>query len=92
MYADDTTISVSATNAYDLQNQINSELLKLHRWLIANKLSLNITKPEFMIIGSRQRLKARTDGLKMQLNIEENEISKVDFTKSVGVFIDKNYN
>ena len=35
MYADDTTISVSATNAYDLQNLINSELLKLHRWLIA---------------------------------------------------------
>ena len=32
-----------------------------------------------MIIGSRQRLKARTDGLKMQLTIEGNEISKVDF-------------
>ena len=45
-----------------------------------------------MIIGSRQRLKGSTDGLKIQINIEGNEISRADFTKSLGVFIDKNFN
>jgi hypothetical protein len=28
----------------------------LHQWLLANRLSLNVAKTEFMIIGSRQRL------------------------------------
>jgi hypothetical protein len=28
----------------------------LHPWLLANRLSLNVAKTEFMIIGSRQRL------------------------------------
>ena len=35
---------------------MNSSLINLNRWLIANKLSLNIAKTEFMVIGSRQRL------------------------------------
>jgi hypothetical protein len=33
-----------------------TEIANLNTWLEANKLSLNIAKTEFMIIGSRQRL------------------------------------
>ena len=33
---------------------MNSELKNLNDWLITTILSLNITKNEFMIIGSRQ--------------------------------------
>ena len=45
MFADDTNISFSSENLSDLENAINSSLINLNRWLIANKHSLNIAKP-----------------------------------------------
>ena len=41
---------------------LNQELQNLNIWLKVNKLSLNIAKTEFMIIGSRQRLNVNVDG------------------------------
>ena len=52
MFAGDTSIIYSADSIEQLQNSMNSELKNRNDWLIANKLSLNITKSEFMIIGS----------------------------------------
>ena len=56
MFADDSNISFSGTILFELENLMNSSLINLNRWLIANKLSLNIAKTVFMVIGSRQRL------------------------------------
>ena len=56
MFADDTNISIAANSVTELEQVINSELKNLHEWLLANRLSLNVAKTEFMIIGSRQRL------------------------------------
>ena len=60
MFADDTSVSYASDSLDEIQNVINSELKKfnLNSWLIANRLSLNITKTEFMIIGSQQRMNA----------------------------------
>ena len=41
----------------DVENAVNSDLENLRNWLIANKLSLNVAKTEFMLIGSRQMIK-----------------------------------
>ena len=56
MFADDSNISFSGTILFELENLMNSSLINLNRWLIADKLSLNIAKTEFMVIGSRQCL------------------------------------
>ena len=56
MYADDTNISFKSKNLVELQDCMNTELKSLNTWLEVNKLSLNIAKTEFMVIGSRQRL------------------------------------
>ena len=61
MFADDTSVSYAAKSMDELQSVINSELVNLHKWLNTNKLSLNIAKTEFMIIGSRQRISAMDD-------------------------------
>ena len=61
MYADDTNVTFSAPTIPDLESQINSELKHIDLWLKANKLSLNVTKTEFMIIGSRQKLQSLND-------------------------------
>jgi hypothetical protein len=56
MYADDTNISFQSNKFDELEDLMNIELGKLKEWLNANKLSLNVAKTEFMVIGSRQRL------------------------------------
>jgi hypothetical protein len=39
-----------------LEEALNSEMKNIHQWLLSNKLTLNIEKTEYMIIGTRQRL------------------------------------
>ena len=55
MFAD-TNITFAASTLTDLEKGLNSELRSLNIWLISNKLSLNVAKTEFMVIGSNQRL------------------------------------
>ena len=60
MFADETNITISGSSLTDLEQETNSELLNLHRWLKAHKVSLNVAKIEFMVIGSRQKLFTET--------------------------------
>ena len=53
---------------------MNSELKNLNDWLITNKLSLNITKTEFKIIGSRQRVNASQDNI--DIRIDDREVKR----------------
>ena len=87
MFADDTSISYLANTTDELQNVINSELKKLNSWLITNRLSLNIVKTEFMVIGSQQKLRSIDSEINIRIN--ENEITRVESVKSLGVYIDK---
>jgi len=54
---------------------------------MANKLSLNIVKTEFLLIGSRLRLRLQCNQ-QIHIQIEGKNISQVEKTKSLGVFID----
>ena len=62
LFADDTTLIstlcalVAESSTYnDVSTNINYELNKVHEWLCANKLSLNISKTKYMIFHYRQR-------------------------------------
>jgi len=73
MYVDDTSISFAAPINYDLEIMINTELANINSWLKANKLSLSVTKTEFLIIGFRQRLQTQTE-VSIRAHIEGKEI------------------
>ena len=88
MFADDTNITVSGRNLHELEPIINSELVNLNCWLKANRLSLNIAKTEFMIMGSRQRLNAEANNYNINVEIENKTIERVYHSKSLGVVID----
>ena len=66
---------------------MDDDLTKITEWLMANKLTLNKSKTEFMLIGSRQRL--NTFNRLPSFTIDGNSIKKVEFTKSLGVYISK---
>ena len=88
MFADDTNITFAASTLIDLEKCLNTELRSLNRWLISNKLSLNVARTEFMVIGSNQRLHSCSDD---QIKVEVNAklITKVKEAKSLGVIIDE---
>ncbi len=56
MFADDTNLTASGSTSTELYNKLNNDLENIHQWLLANKLTLNTSKTEYMIVGSRQRL------------------------------------
>ena len=86
MFADDTSITLSAKTVANLKLAVTSELNNLTCWLRANKLSLNVAKTELMIIGSRQRLNAQCE--EINISIDDRTIRRVDHTKSLGLTID----
>ena len=60
MYADDTHVTYAGFSADNIQSCLNDDLVNVSNWLIANKLTLNMTKTKFILIGSRQRLSTLT--------------------------------
>jgi len=49
LYADDTYLCLSDKKLNDLQLAVNSELLKVDRWMSLNKLSINNSKSSYML-------------------------------------------
>ena len=86
MFADDTSITLSAKTVADLKLAVTSELNNLTCWLRANKLNLNVAKTELMIIGSRQRLNTQCE--EINISIDDRTIKRVDHIKSLGLTID----
>ena len=56
MFADDTGLTAYGKSTEGIELGLNEDLEKIRLWLHANKLSLNVAKTEYMLIGSRQRL------------------------------------
>ena len=88
MYADDTHLTYTDKDVNIIQSCLNEDLLDISKWLVANKLTLNMTKTEFMLIGSRQKLNALTAS--PVLSINGSSVNQVSTSKSLGELIDAN--
>ena len=87
MYADDTTLTFSASNTASLKEQINNELKRLNQWLIANKLTLNVSKIEIMVITTRQKRTYINDTL--NIKIDHRPVHQAKSVKMLGVQIEQ---
>ena len=56
MHPDDTHLTYADKDICSIEASLNRDLLNVNRKLVANKLTLNMTKTELMLIGSRQKL------------------------------------
>ena len=57
LFADDTNLFYAAKSLSVIESTINAELIHVKTWLSANKLSLNITKSNFVIFHPPQKKK-----------------------------------
>ena len=88
MYADDTLLSASSASTAELQNNVSRDLLNIKDWLLSNKLSLNVTKTEYMFLGTEFKLSNL--GIVLPVKIGNQEIPRVKNAKYLGVHLDEN--
>ena len=83
----DTQVDTSSNNIDSIANTLNEDLANVSDWMRANKLSLNASKTEYMVIGSHKRLhQTRGDP---PITLGYNQIKRVKVTKSLGLMIDE---
>ena len=87
MFADDATLSVSASSFESVETQLNQAMNEVYRWTVKNKLILNAKKTKVMLLGSRQRLNTLHDK-ELKVKINNIELDCVTETKCLGVIID----
>lgn len=52
LFADDNNLSISGVTTCEIEEKLEIDLNHVHWWLLANKLTLNVQKTEYMLIGS----------------------------------------
>ena len=84
LFADDTTILFSDKDISSKVDLINTELKEVTNWFKTNKLSVNASTTNFMIIGTSKPENS------IKVILDNVEVSRVNKTKFLGVLIDKN--
>ena len=82
LFADDTNLTMASKCANTLEVNVNLELTKVSNWMRLNKLSVNFSKTEYMLITKKKNIKH------FQVKICDNVIQCKDHIKYLGVYID----
>ena len=83
LFADDTNIYMDSDKLAHLETTMNKELVKLYEWLCLNRLSLNISKTNFLIFTPSNKPKSTTT-----LLINKTAIKEEQYVKYLGLLID----
>ena len=75
LFADDTALYCSSDSALELESMLNKDLETLGEWLHRNKLTLNVTKSKFMLIGGSRKLNSFHE---VNLTILETKLDRAD--------------
>ena len=88
MCVDDTSITYAGKDVKEINDFLDKDLKSINTWLSANKLTLNLTKTEFLVITSRQRRVYLSDN--QSVTVDNFPIEQVSSTKYLGVHFDEN--
>ena len=85
MYADDTSLTFHSQDISQLTQIINDDLKQLDLWMQGNKLSLNVSKTQSMLICTKpkpQKLRTAGDNLCLNINgIDLELVQKVNYLR-----------
>ena len=87
LFADDTNLTVAGESIEEVELAMSNDLHCVHKWMLANKLSLNSSKTEFLLIGSNHRLKNLIN--QPNIKIDQDKIKQVHYSRLLGVQIDE---
>ena len=87
LFVDDTCLMMADNNLKNLEHKVQIELKKVNSQLCQNKLSLNFSKTNYMILN-KQPLKTCQCNFRIALN--DITINRAHTVKYLGLFIDDN--
>ena len=87
LFADDTNLFYIDKRISNLENKVNNELMKINQWLIANRLSLNVDKSNYVIFQPSQK-KSEI----ISLFISSKCLKREKSVKYLGVIFDEHIN
>ena len=87
MFADDTSLTAVGKTLNEAEEIANKDLNNVKASLSSNKLSLNIAKTEYILIGSRPKISSID--VQPTVKIDTRTIKRVKCTKLLGVEIDE---
>ena len=85
MYADDGNFFLSGRNINSLFNLVNADLELINDWLIANRLSLNASKSNYMLFSLHNKLHTNNE-----LTIQNQILERGSSAKFLGYLLDEN--
>ena len=88
LFADDTRVYTSGNNIRVLKDSIKHDLEVLVDWFRANKLSLNLSKTNFILF----RPKGKKNDINITLTYENVDIKQEKVTKFLGIYLDEHLN
>jgi hypothetical protein len=88
LFADDTTIYYSSRNLVHVIQNISVDLKHLTEWFKSNKLSLNISKTNYMLFTKNNKDYEQN----INLRLSNENITRVNSTKFLGMIIDDKLN
>ena len=88
IYADDTNVTITGATANDIKKILNDQLENVHQWRTLNKLTLNVDKTAYMIIGTYQKISKICGDCQIIIDIGEEKVKRVTSIKNLGVIID----
>ena len=88
LFADDTNIFLSGDDVKEISKTLSKQLDKLNSWFAVNKLSLNVSKTNYMIFGNKKIDKY----MNICVRINGLSIDRVYNTKFLWVMIDDKLN
>ena len=88
LFADDSNLSCAGSDPNEIEMKLKNDLEDVHNWLRCNKLTLNNSKTEYIIIGSGYRLTKFENISEVCLAIGGNDIKRVTSKKSFDFIID----
>ena len=90
MYADDTTVICKGLSENELMRDMQSSLDFLSNWFSSNRLIVNASNSNMMLIGTRSKTNAFQNQLQVVVNINGSSIALSNNIKLLGVTIDTN--
>ena len=89
MFAGDTHLTNQGLSTSELETRLNPDLENVKEWLLANKLSINTTKTEYMLIGSKYKLANCIRNPSFHMG--RYKVESLYSSKSLGVYIRKSF-
>ena len=86
LFADDTCLIVDDKNINDLHKKITTEITSLNKWMIANKLTLNLSKSNLILIQPKSR--GHRTNLSLMLSSFVSNLASVSMSKYLGLIFD----